>query len=119
MGSKTSISTNTGAHLELLRKHVSSHNVLLYTKTTCSYCYEAKSLFDRGKVEYTEYALDKVEGGNSLKKALYELTGQRTVPNIFINQRHIGGYDNLLKLYESGQLKQMLDKANIKNTIVF
>ena len=37
MGSKTSISTNTGAHLELVRKHIASHNVLVYSKSSCPY----------------------------------------------------------------------------------
>ena len=44
------------------------------------------------------------------------MSGQRTVPNIYINGKHIGGCDNLTSLHKAGKLKPLLNDANISNT---
>lgn len=49
-----------------------------------------------------------LELGSAIQQYLQEKTGQRTVPNIFINEQHIGGCDDLMKLNGSGELKKLL-----------
>lgn len=52
--------------------------------------------------------LDTISHGSSIQNALQEMTGQRTVPNIFINQKHIGGNSDLQDLHRAGKLQSLL-----------
>ena len=61
-------------------------------------------LGDQLGVGYTALELDKEPDGPALQAALYQLTGQRTVPNIFIAGRHIGGWDDISQLHRAGRL---------------
>lgn len=75
--------------------------VKIYTITVCPYCTAAKRLFtDRG-FEYEEI---NIEHENISREKLVELTGGRTVPQIIIDGKPIGGYDNLLALDQKGEL---------------
>ena len=75
--------------------------VKIYTITVCPYCSAAKRLLkDRG-FEYEEI---NIEHEGMSREKLVELTGGRTVPQIVINGKPIGGYDNLLALDQKGEL---------------
>lgn len=63
-----------------------------------------KTLFSENNVKFAAVELDSVEGGAEMQEILAEKTGQRTVPNVFINGEHIGGSDATHKLHESGVL---------------
>lgn len=52
-----------------------------------------------------------VDDGAEIQNALAELTGQRTVPNVFINHKHIGGNSDLQDKKASGELKKLLEEA--------
>jgi glutaredoxin 3 len=58
--------------------------------------------------EFFVIELDEVEDGDAIQAYLAQKTGQRTVPNIFIKQQHIGGCDDLLRIKASGQLQKLL-----------
>lgn len=58
--------------------------------------------------EFFVIELDEVEDGDAIQDYLAQKTGQRTVPNIFIKQQHIGGCDDLLRIKASGQLQKLL-----------
>ena len=76
--------------------------IKIYTITVCPYCSAAKRLLkDRG-FEYEEINIEHEEMS---REKLVELTGGRTVPQIIINGKSIGGYDNLLVLDQKGELK--------------
>jgi glutaredoxin 3 len=80
--------------------------VEIYTKATCPYCIRALELLDKKKVKYHQ-----IEVGNDPEKraALKEKSnGRHTVPQIFINDKGIGGCDDLFALEESGKLDAML-----------
>ena len=102
-------------HLDKITHHVNKNKVFLYVKSTCPYCKGAKRLLEGGEVQYKEYAIDVEKNGDLVKSALIVLTGQRTVPNIFINGEHIGGFDNLKERYDSGELIKMLNDANVSH----
>ena len=57
-----------------------------------------------------------MSNGGQIQDKLQEVSGQRTVPNIYINGKHIGGCDNLTSLHKAGKLKPLLNDANISNT---
>ncbi len=69
----------------------------LYTKDNCSFCTKAKMLLDHNSLSYTE--VDAVEHRDHLIERVTAATGQppRTVPQIFINGEHVGGYTDLAK----------------------
>ena len=78
----------------------------VYSTTYCPYCVRAKQLLDAKDVDYTEI---DVTGDDTARIALVEKSGGRkTVPQIFINGRSIGGYDDLRALEESGELDKLL-----------
>ena len=81
----------------------------IYTTLFCPYCIRAKQLLDAKQVDYEE---TDVTARLSLRRAMSERAGGRTsVPQIFINNRHIGGCDELLALEQAGQLDKLLKAA--------
>lgn len=80
--------------------------VEIYTTRVCPYCIMAKELLDDKGVDYREIAVD----GNPdrMNEAIERSGGKKTVPQIFIDTCHIGGYDELNALDQAGELKQML-----------
>jgi len=82
-------------------------NVTMYTTSWCGWCDRAKSLLrSRGVDAWTEINVDDLPGG---RDELVEKTGGRTVPQIYIGDRRIGGFDDLSALDRSGELKDLLE----------
>lgn len=81
-------------------------NVEIYTWSTCPYCIKAKALLDAKDVDYKEYKLDGDEPGRT--KMSERANGRRSVPQIFIDDKHIGGCDDLHALEEKGELDKLL-----------
>jgi glutaredoxin 3 len=77
----------------------------IYTTRWCGYCVRAKALLDGKGIAYEEVSLD---GEPSFRRRLEELTGGRTVPQILIDGKPIGGYTELRRLDVSGQLDARL-----------
>ncbi|MGV0026090.1 glutaredoxin 3 [Phormidesmis priestleyi] len=80
--------------------------VEIYVWTTCPFCVRAKALLDRKGVEYTEYNLDGDEPGRS--QMAKRANGRKSVPQIFINDQHIGGCDEIHALDRQGKLDPLL-----------
>lgn len=85
-------------------------DVLLYTKSYCPFCKRAKiKLADKGITNYREI---DIEEQSSHRRAMIEASGGRTtVPQIFIDGKHIGGADDLFALDDSGELDRLLKAA--------
>ena len=81
--------------------------VEIYTWRTCPFCIRAKSLLDQKGVKYTEYAIDGDEAARSQMVARGS-DGKRSVPQIFINDQHIGGCDAIHALDRQGKLDPLL-----------
>ena len=82
--------------------------VTIYTTRVCPYCIRAKQLLDRKGVEYVEISAED----EAVREAMIEKAGgRRTVPQIFINDHHVGGCDDLYALEQKGKLQAMLDAA--------
>jgi glutaredoxin 3 len=77
--------------------------ILIYTTTYCPYCHAAKSLFKSKGLPFKEI---NVEGDDAKRAWLVQTTGQRTVPQIFIDGKSIGGFHELMALEQSGKLVQ-------------
>ena len=83
--------------------------VEIYTKTFCPYCWRAKLLLDGKGVAYKEIAVDM--GGEARQGMIQRANGRTTVPQIFIDDRHVGGCDDLMELDRAGKLDRMLAAA--------
>jgi glutaredoxin 3 len=80
--------------------------VEIYTKAFCGYCVRAKSLLERKGVAFEEY--DITMGGPKRQEMFDRAPGRTTVPQIFIDGRHIGGSDDLSALDAAGKLDPLL-----------
>ncbi|MET0249520.1 MAG: glutaredoxin 3 [Sphingobium sp.] len=80
--------------------------VEIYTKAWCGYCARAKRLLDEKGVAYEEYDISM--GGPKREEMLARVPGAMTVPQIFIDDAHVGGSDDLAALEREGQLDRML-----------
>lgn len=79
--------------------------ITMYTTAHCPYCEQAAQLFKRKKVNYTEIRIDL---DPKQRDIMMERSGRRTVPQIFIGDRHIGGCDDLYALDRAGELDPLL-----------
>ena len=79
--------------------------VKIYTTQTCPYCVRAKRLLQKKNVPYEEI---DVSWDDDARTKLVQRTGQRTVPQIFIGERHVGGSDDLYALEQRGELDALL-----------
>jgi glutaredoxin 3 len=79
--------------------------VIVYTTTYCPYCTRAKQLLDRKKIPYTEI---DVTQDTVLREKMEADSGRRTVPQIFIDGKSIGGCDDLFELNNSGELDKLI-----------
>jgi glutaredoxin 3 len=80
--------------------------IVMYTTEVCPYCIRAEQLLQRKGV--TEIEKIRVDLQPELRINMVEKTGRRTVPQIFINDQHIGGYDDLAALDQAGGLNALL-----------
>jgi glutaredoxin 3 len=79
--------------------------VTIYTKESCPYCVRAKRLLERKGVAYEEI---RVEDDDALRSWLVEATGQRTVPQVFVDGRSLGGFSDVDALDREGKLDPIL-----------
>lgn len=83
--------------------------VEIYTTTYCSYCKRAKMLLDSKGIDFIEHPVD---GDEKAREELVKISGgSKTVPQIFINDQHVGGCDDLYALDRSGELDELLKEA--------
>ena len=80
----------------------------IYTSSLCGFCTVAKNLLIKKGLNFNEYDILKVP---SLEPIMIErANGSKTVPQIFINQQHIGGWEQLFGLDQNGKLDEILGK---------
>ena len=82
-------------------------HVIIYSTSRCPYCVRAKALLTRKGVSFTEILLDD---DDIKREEMVEKTGRQTVPQIFIDDLHVGGCDDLYALEQSGELNDLLVK---------
>lgn len=85
-------------------------DVLMYSTAWCGYCQRARNLLERKGVALREIKVD--EDPRERETMLQRAGGRRTVPQIFIGERHVGGYDELAALDRSGELDKLLHPSD-------
>ncbi len=81
--------------------------VTIYTGPLCNYCDAAKRLLARNDIEYKEINIATVKG--AMEEMIKKANGKRTIPQIFFDDEHIGGYDETRVLEKSGKLLSSLE----------
>jgi glutaredoxin 3 len=81
--------------------------ILIYSKDVCPYCTKAKNLFQRKGVEFEEI---KITSDELKQEMITKSNGRMTVPQIFIDDFHVGGCDDLYALESAGKLNKLLGK---------
>ena len=84
-------------------------NVVLYTTEHCPYCIRARLLLDKKQVEYTDHRID--DHPEKRDEMLAISNGRTTVPQIFIDDFHVGGFDDMAELDVLGELDEKLGLA--------
>ena len=82
-----------------------SQKVTVYTFETCPYCVRAKQLLEARGIQYEEHQISPDD--DQKRQELYDRSGMRTVPQIFFEQRLIGGYTDLADLNKKDQLESL------------
>ncbi|KAL7941337.1 glutaredoxin [Trichoderma barbatum] len=99
------------ANVKEVQRIIDQNNVVVFSKTWCPYCKAAKQTLNGLKAQYEVVELDNRNDGDDLQDALLEISGQRSVPNIFFGKKHIGGNSDLQELAKSGVLEGRLEEV--------
>jgi glutaredoxin 3 len=83
--------------------------VVIYTTTQCGYCHMAKAWFTARRVAFRE--VDVTEDDATRATLVERSGGQRTVPQIFVGEVHVGGYSDLVALDAAGKFTPLLDAS--------
>ena len=81
-------------------------NITIYTGPLCNFCDAAKKLLTRNSIEYKEINIATEDG--AMDEMIKKANGKRTVPQIFFDDRHIGGYDDVRALEKENKLQDLL-----------
>lgn len=100
---------------ESIKTEINQNPVVVYSKTWCPYCQQAKDLFEELGVKPYVVELDELGAAErQVQNTLQGLTGQSTVPNVFIGGKHIGGCSDTMELHQNGELIPLLSEAGVK-----
>ena len=113
--------------IEIVKNRIAGRKVIVFSKSYCPYCTRVKQLLKSEGIPFTVVELDQhkrygtmmlwllhtsltkcVRSGVEIQDVLRKLTGQRTVPNVFIKGTHVGGASDTMAAYQSGRLAQLL-----------
>ncbi|RDA83022.1 hypothetical protein CP532_0092 [Ophiocordyceps camponoti-leonardi (nom. inval.)] len=112
------ITLNNAAHFahidqrtKYMEKLMDDNNVLVFSKSYCPYCKATKQALDKLNADYLAIELDIESDGSAMQDAVEQLTGQRTVPNVLIQRKHIGGNSDIQALVSNGKLAELLQQS--------
>ena len=81
-------------------------NIIMYTGPMCNFCDAAKRLLNRNNIPYKEINIATEDGKKD--EMLAKSNGRRTIPQIFFNEYHVGGYEELRALEKKGELLNLV-----------
>ena len=81
-------------------------NIIMYTGPLCNFCDAAKRLFSRNNIKFKEIDISSKAG--LMDEMIKKSNGRRTIPQIFFDDLHIGGYQELRNLEKTGKLNNLL-----------
>lgn len=97
--------------MEFAKAEISNNKIVVFSKSFCPFCKKTKALLGDKEVDFKVYELNEMDDGAEIQDALLEISGQKTVPNVFINGEHIGGNSDMQDADSSGKLDELLAAA--------
>ncbi|KAK9908985.1 hypothetical protein WJX75_005590 [Coccomyxa subellipsoidea] len=105
--------TTASSLVDKVKEQNGKSKVVVYSKTYCPYCARVRGLFKELNVDAKFFELDEMADGQDVQDALYDLSGSRTVPQVFVEGTYIGGADDTHSKYRSGELKKIFSDAGV------
>lgn len=105
--------SSTSSYRKFIENEIKNHQVVIWSKSYCPYCQATKELFSR-EANNVDVVVHEIDESDTLVDALYlqqeleDMTGQRTVPNVFINGQHVGGNSDVQSMRRTGELRRVL-----------
>ncbi|CAH0474000.1 unnamed protein product [Peronospora belbahrii] len=96
---------------ETVEAKIAASPVVVYSKSYCQYCTKTKALLTQLGAKYEVVELDQISDGSELQDALEQITGQSTVPNVFIGGKSFGGNSDVNSLHKAGNLVPLLEQS--------
>ncbi|CAJ1938954.1 unnamed protein product [Cylindrotheca closterium] len=96
---------------QFVESEVQQNDVVVFSKSYCPYCIKTKQLFAKPEfqgLKVKAIELDQVSDGGAIQSTLTSMTGQRTVPSVWVKGSFLGGNDDTHGAYSSGKLQAML-----------
>ncbi|CAK0746493.1 hypothetical protein CVIRNUC_001697 [Coccomyxa viridis] len=107
------MSTGVRASLvDKVKEMAQKYKVVVFAKSYCPYCMQVRELFNDLQVDAQVFNLDELDG-DEVQDALMDITGSRTVPQVFVGSHYIGGCDDTMAKYKSSQLKKLFQEAGV------
>ncbi|KAE8010564.1 hypothetical protein FH972_006927 [Carpinus fangiana] len=100
----------SGSASAFVQNVIYSHRIAIFSKSYCPYCLSAKRIFSELHEQPFVVELDLRDDGMKIQNVLLDLVGRRTVPQVFVNGKHIGGSDDLRAAVLNGQLQKLLSQ---------
>ena len=112
MGSSSSSQAASTTNMkDFINGEVSANKVVVFSKSYCPYCKATKKLFQKPEfsgIDVVTHELDKRSDGSDIQQTLLQMSGQRTVPSVWIGGKFLGGNSETQSAYQSGELQGML-----------
>ncbi|XP_027911289.1 glutaredoxin-C3 [Vigna unguiculata] len=94
-----------------VQNSIYSNRITLFSKSYCPYCLRAKRILAELNEKPFVVELDLRDDGYEIQSVILDLIGRRTVPQVFVNGKHIGGSDDLSAAVQSGELQKLLSAS--------
>lgn len=94
--------------LKFVKDSIAKQRVVIFSKSYCPYCSLAKEQFKKLNFEFLAIEIEDMQNCQEIQNVLCEMTGSRSVPRVFVDQKFIGGGTDVKKLYETGELAKLL-----------
>lgn len=101
-------------NMEEIKEMINSDCVVVFSQTRCSYCIKLKDALNNLNIRFSEINLGRYE--TSVAQSLLNYTNNKTVPQLFINNKYIGGYSEFQKINFDNKLMQMIEECGKKYT---
>ncbi|PSS29906.1 Monothiol glutaredoxin-S6 like [Actinidia chinensis var. chinensis] len=108
-GPKETLATNSAS--AFVQSVIYSNRIAIFSKSYCPYSLRAKRIFNELHEQPFVVELDLRDDGYKIQDVLLDLVGRRTVPQVFVNGKHVGGSDDLSSAVQNGHLKNFLSKS--------
>jgi len=115
MGTSQSSSAASPENMEATKKfiddEISQHKVVIFSKSSCPYCVDTKNLMKKKEfkdVDVVIHELNKMKNGSTIQSTIGSMSGQRTVPSVWIGGKFLGGNSEIQAAYKNGKLSSML-----------